>query len=152
LAFEWSARLHWGSYGLCSQEQVVDHILRVANSTPGHLVLLLTMARGTRLHGIHCGASQQSAMSDVSMALEALQIVGQMGSMVDFMARVLCPDVGGFVAFRTGFCVDLSSEDRAPFSPRHTGHDVTGAVEMGLELPDYPRFGMASYAVGFGVD
>ena len=91
-------------------------------------------------------------MSNVLVALEALQIVGQMGSMIDFMARVLRPYVGGFVAFRTGSCVDFSSEDRSPFSSRQTGHHVAGAVEMGLELADYPRFGMASYAVGFGVD
>ena len=89
LAFEWFTRLHWGSNGLCSQEQVVDHILRVANSTPGHLVLLLTMARGARLHWIHSGVSQQGAMGNVLVALEALQIVGQMSSMIDFMARVL---------------------------------------------------------------
>jgi hypothetical protein len=108
LTFAW-ARLHWRSYGLCSQEQVVDHILRVANYTPGHLVLLLTMARGARLHWIHSGVSQQGALSNVLVALEALQIVGQMGSMIDFMARVLRPDVGDFVAFRTGSCVDFSS-------------------------------------------
>jgi hypothetical protein len=56
-----------GFYGLCSQEQV-DHILRVANSTPGHLILLLTMAEAHVCIG-SLWVSQQGAMGNVLVAL-----------------------------------------------------------------------------------
>jgi hypothetical protein len=114
-----------------------------------HLVLLLIMAQDASSHGVHSGLSEKSGMGNVRMALYAFYVMSQMGYVVYLVSWILGFDVAHIVAFLAGLGVNFCAQDGALVFSCHPFEHVTCTIEMGLELSNYSRFGMASDAVGF---
>lgn len=91
-------------------------------------------------------------MGKVDVALEALNIVLQMGRMIDMMTRVFHHDVRHLVTLLTCSRVHFCSEERARVCSREPFSDVPCTVQMGTEFPYYARLGMALDAVSHCVN
>jgi hypothetical protein len=76
---------------------------------PGHLSLLLPVARHTDFHDMHSRLAEQSPVGQVHVALIALDIVCHVGLVIDLVTGVPCYDVLNFVALGTRSCVNFSS-------------------------------------------
>ncbi len=91
-------------------------------------------------------------MSQVDMALKALNIVRQMSQMINLVPRVLDHDVGHLVALLTCPCVHLSPQERPRVCPCEPFKHVARPIQVGTEFPDDTGFGMTLDTVSHSVN